>query len=911
MDGQEARNTQDRDAPHDALRTGLTFLQALFAETDTVLFRPIETWTEGKRKHSRVDYKATTYCHASASSLTPVLEMLLKNSEAGHLNVFFGVCPRLGSGGAYDLAWQIRTVRALWVDIDHVDVQEAQRRVADSALPEPSILVHSGNGVHAYWLLKEPFYIDDVGDPAPVEVEWGDAPNGRRKPRKFIVEDGERVFLDTQKHASRLSNKAQHLQDILAGVAAQVGGDHTTDLSRILRIPGSLNRKDERNGREPIATELVICDPSRTYPISIFEPLKDESPAKTLRDQIAAMPLPAPRKLSPSKADKFAERIAVSTLAPNGQRSEADFALCCHAIQEGISKPEVWSQVAQIGKFSEAGEAYFDRTWANAEEAVRRSTFERLSSSAPPSSASNKDNGRWTEIHESTSHDSGEDWERPTIEVDASQTTVAQTLRETTNHLLATKECYRRSEQLTVIHGDTIWPILAPAELAGVLSEYVEYYFVSERYGAFKPFPVSLGSTWLNNRTEISRLPVVTLFTRNPVYSDDWTLVAPGYHQESGIYYAGVEVMPRDSTELLDRLLTGFCFKTPGDRTNYLAMLLTMLLAPRFIGSKPAVLLNGNQPGLGKSILAQIISILRDGRTTSTATYNPNDEEFEKRLGATVRRGDTTIIVDNAKTRGRNPRIESACLERSITDPILSFRLLGGSQEIRAENSHIFCITANAPDVSRDLITRSCVINLHHEGDPKRRSFAIDDPEGFALEHRVELLGELCGMVERWKASGMPNAPVHSRFNKRGWGTIIGGILEANGEPDFLLNADEAADVLDETRRDFGELMGVLADHNQGVWTAAELVELCKCHGLLIADLGEGSPRSLSTKMGTIAGRYVGESFELDSGRYATFHKQVGRKGMQYRVSLEDLLPNLSVIAEPLPNLDLNGGSAC
>src|SRR4029077_5072894 len=120
-----------------------------------------------------------------------------------------------------------------------------------------------------------------------------------------------------------------------------------------------------------------------------------------------------------------------------------------------------------------------------------------------------------------------------------------------------------------------------------------------------------------------------------------------------------------------------------------------------------------------------------------------------------VRRGVTTIIIDNAKSRGKNSRIESACLERSITDPILSFRLLGQSASIRAENSHIFCITANTPDVSRDLVTRSVVINLYYEGDPERREFSIPDPEAYVQQHRNELLGELIGMVERWKASGM------------------------------------------------------------------------------------------------------------------------------------------------------------
>jgi hypothetical protein len=304
-------------------------------------------------------------------------------------------------------------------------------------------------------------------------------------------------------------------------------------------------------------------------------------------------------------------------------------------------------------------------------------------------------------------------------------------------------------------------------------------------------------------------------------------------------------------------------------------------------------LFNGNQPELGKSILAQIIAILRDGNPVETATYNPNDEEFEKRLGSIVRRGTTTIIIDNAKGRGRSPRIESACLERSITDPVLSYRYLGYSQDIRAENSHIFCITANTPDVSRDLVTRSVVINLYYEGNPDTRKFSIADPEGYVQEHRFELLGELIGVVEHWKAAGMRPAPINSRFNKKGWGTIVGGILAEAGEPDFLGNAEEAATQLDAARREFTELVALLADHPQGIWSAGELTELAGNHGLLLQELGEGSPRSKSTLMGLLAGRYVDESFKLPDGRTATFKRSDGRKGVLYELDVADEVPNV------------------
>ncbi len=62
----------------------------------------------------------------------------------------------------------------------------------------------------------------------------------------------------------------------------------------------------------------------------------------------------------------------------------------------------------------------------------------------------------------------------------------------------------------------------------------------------------------------------------------------------------------------------------------------------------------------------------------------------------------------------------------------------------------------------------------------------MNDPEAYVQNHRQQLLSELVNMVERWKNAGMPLATTQTRFNKKSWGNIIGGILEANGEPDFL-----------------------------------------------------------------------------------------------------------------------------
>jgi hypothetical protein len=128
----EARRAETLDP---AIEVGTTFLRALFAESDTILFRPIETWIEGGKKRSRVDYKNTCYRKAAPALLEITVLQLLRLAAQERLNLFFGATPRFGPKGLFDLAWQIRIVRVLWTDIDDVTVEEARQRVAKAGLP--------------------------------------------------------------------------------------------------------------------------------------------------------------------------------------------------------------------------------------------------------------------------------------------------------------------------------------------------------------------------------------------------------------------------------------------------------------------------------------------------------------------------------------------------------------------------------------------------------------------------------------------------------------------------------------------------------------------------------------------------------------------------------------------------------
>ncbi len=66
---------------------------------------------------------------------------------------FFGGNPRSREGGSKE---DVDLCRCVFADFDHTTVEDAVARIEAVKLPEPTAVVNSGHGVHAYWRLTEP-----------------------------------------------------------------------------------------------------------------------------------------------------------------------------------------------------------------------------------------------------------------------------------------------------------------------------------------------------------------------------------------------------------------------------------------------------------------------------------------------------------------------------------------------------------------------------------------------------------------------------------------------------------------------------------------------------------------------------------------------------------------------------------
>lgn len=341
------------------------------------------------------------------------------------------------------------------------------------------------------------------------------------------------------------------------------------------------------------------------------------------------------------------------------------------------------------------------------------------------------------------------------------------------------------------------------------------------------PLPSSALATLLHSEEVRGGLPRIELYARRPVYSRAYVLLGPGYHPAERVLVHGARVepdtapLPAGPTALdclpprLRTLLSGFCFASPADLANAVGLLVTGLLVNLFVEKgKPVALVDGNQPGVGKSLLILVLGIVLDGRVPQLIHYTANEEELQKRICATLRSGEQSVLlIDNAKD-DNGSAVSSQTLEAKSVAPQISLRILGTSTNFVRPNDVLWAITMNCTRVSPDLVSRGLPVRLQHDGRPEDRTFAGPHPLEFARDHRLEILGEVAGLVERWTADGRPDGRRGHRLTE--WARVVGGVLAANGLSDFLANYQEAAAEFDAGHDDLVALFELAAGEPNG-----------------------------------------------------------------------------------------------
>lgn len=788
------------------------YLNALYKPDDPVTLRPIETWTENNRKQSCVLYNRI---------ITDVIQNW-KQGELAHKieeisaqqgNAFIGVCPRQSGEGSFELAWQIAIVRALWADVDHCTVNEVQQRIDTASLPEPSMLISSGNGCHVYWFLTES--IQTGAQTTGVQQEWVKI-KGKNRAIKYIDVDGKKIWLDNPKtgrsipaNRPELTDIALRVQDTLGGIAAAIGGDHTQDLSRLLRLPGTMNRKNERNGDQPKPCELVFVHSERRYPFELFAKFADKAPAKQKRDALAAIPLPALRNLTAAKTDTLAGKILLCQTAPHGTRSEADFHLCAWAIEKGIEKSKVWIRCRTIGKFAECGEPYFDLTWNKAADHVREAMYNEAHGTADRNGKS--DEGWGDDDAES----------RIAIELTTDEKQVNDQVRQA---LANRSDIFNHFGNAAIIvarpvNGELRKQIkdLCRSTMREFVSETCTFHNASDAKSAIRVpkwccDAIADGGSW-------TELPLINGIVNCPLLRQDGTVLqSPGYDSESGLYLDLTDTFPEipDSpsaeqiqqavSDLLDPVCD-FPFLNDACRSAWLASLLTPLACEAYTGVVgPLFLFDANVRGSGKTRLADIVSLTVTGQPAPRTTATSSDDEMRKRITAFVNQGIRMVLLDNITTLG------GSAMDAALTGGLWMDRQLGNNQLIQASLRITWFASGNNVVPVGDMARRVCHIRLESplEHPEDRTEFKYPNILKHVRENRTNLLTAALTILRGYIAAGRPDQNLSPWGTFEEWSDLVRNTIVWCGLNDPGETREEIRDSVDEDANTLRQILNAL-----------------------------------------------------------------------------------------------------
>jgi P4 family phage/plasmid primase-like protien len=279
----------------------LAVLQALYRNDDKGYFT---LWT--------AEDKRTRWFKVQDINLAVQEALRLRQNS----NVYFGIGLRKEKLGEYQRgsSEDIFSLPCVWLEIDiqggvhaatNLPTKEQAKVLLNTFSLEPSIIVHSGGGFHCYWLFEQPVRIYSEQD---------------RKGAERMLKRFQNVFI-------RLARNQGFVLD------------NTADLARVLRVPGTFNRK-----AEPKPVKTLKLDADKRYSLlEILEAIQ-ELEAKLSQESKLERPL-KPEYIEGEIPDADVSKIVSNCLFIQDYLEH----------KETASYPE-WLAALTIGAYCENGE---------------------------------------------------------------------------------------------------------------------------------------------------------------------------------------------------------------------------------------------------------------------------------------------------------------------------------------------------------------------------------------------------------------------------------------------------------------------------------------------------------------------------------------------------------------------------
>lgn len=339
---------------------------------------------------------------------------------------------------------------------------------------------------------------------------------------------------------------------------------------------------------------------------------------------------------------------------------------------------------------------------------------------------------------------------------------------------------------------------------------------------------------------DLQGIPKVNRVTDVPVFGADGAIDPhPGYQPSSRTYFAPDRIgalarlpivgTPESADErddyaeavasalrLLLELVGDFPFADGASRAHALSLILEPFVR-EMIGNEPTpmYLVMAHTPGTGKSLLTRACLGVGCG-DVAVETYTNDRDELRKRLTAMLLEGRSAVMFDNV----RDP-IDSPVLAAALTSPTWADRYLGRSAMVEVPIRNVWTMTANNPNVSREMARRCIPIFLDPGDGPDpltRSDYKHHNLEQWARANRARLVHAAITLAANWIVG------THEEFTADGfrvsrvaatdflgsysaWSRVMGGILKAAGSKEFLGNLGKLHAEADQDTSDAGEFL--------------------------------------------------------------------------------------------------------
>ena len=298
---------------------------------------------------------------------------------------------------------------------------------------------------------------------------------------------------------------------------------------------------------------------------------------------------------------------------------------------------------------------------------------------------------------------------------------------------------------------------------------------------------------------------------QHPVYLQDGTIAyAPGYYEDGALYMEGnpfatamqgktLELLssPEEALEVLKGLFCQFPFADSASLTHVLVGTLQPYM--RFYLSdmlRPGYLINAPKPGVGKTLIAKVMTLLGQGYASTTMPIGGNDEETRKRLFAVVDSRDHYVFLDNVDF---SRRLFRSVLAQIMTSRTIRDRRLYQSDIEEKQVTTNFIINGIRANMS-DELTRRFVPILLTGIRPDPQTLLYPDLINEVRTHQVRYTLACLTLCQHYIAQGLPRGNQRSLNSYEAWCGFMGGLAESVGLEDFLGNIpkfqDESAAIL-------------------------------------------------------------------------------------------------------------------